>query len=65
MFGDRVGETFGPYKLLSVLGSGGMGTVYLAQDVRLGRKIALKLLPAQFTNDKDRLRRFQQEARAA
>ena len=65
MFGDRVGETIGPYKLLSILGSGGMGTVYLAQDARLGRKIALKLLPAQFTNDKDRLRRFQQEARAA
>ena len=42
-----------------------MGVVYLAQDARLGRKIALKLLPSQFTNDKDRLRRFQQEARAA
>ncbi|MGH9971921.1 MAG: protein kinase domain-containing protein [Pyrinomonadaceae bacterium] len=65
MFGDRVGETIGPYQVLSVLGSGGMGTVYLAQDARLGRKIALKLLPTQFTNDKDRLRRFQQEARAA
>jgi len=65
MFGDVVGETIGPYEVLSELGSGGMGTVYLAQDVRLGRKIALKLLPPQFTNDKDRLRRFQQEARAA
>ena len=65
MFADRVGETIGPYELLSILGSGGMGTVYLAQDTRLGRKIALKLLPAQFTNDRDRLRRFQQEARAA
>ncbi|HUE82348.1 MAG TPA: protein kinase [Pyrinomonadaceae bacterium] len=65
MFGDRVGENIGPYQILSVLGSGGMGTVYLAQDVRLRRKIALKLLPAQFTNDSDRLRRFQQEARAA
>jgi serine/threonine protein kinase len=51
--------------VLSELGSGAMGIVYLAQDVRLGRKIALKLLPPQFTNDKDRLRRFQQEARAA
>ena len=65
MFGDMVGETIGPYEVLSELGSGGMGTVYLAQDVRLGRKIALKLLPPQFTHDKDRLRRFQQEARAA
>src|SRR6267378_6186510 len=65
MFGDVVGETIGPYEVLAELGSGGMGTVYLAQDARLGRKIALKLLPPQFTNDKDRLRRFQQEARAA
>ncbi len=65
MFGDVVGETIGPYEVLSELGSGGMGTVYLAQDARLGRKIALKLLPPQFTNDEDRLRRFQQEARAA
>jgi len=65
MFADRVGETIGPYEVLSELGSGAMGIVYLAQDVRLGRKIALKLLPSQFTNDKDRLRRFQQEARAA
>ena len=65
MFGDMVGETIGPYEVLSELGSGGMGTVYLAQDARLGRKIAIKLLPSQFTNDKDRLRRFQQEARAA
>jgi serine/threonine protein kinase len=65
MFVDKVGETIGPYEVLSQLGSGAMGIVYLAQDVRLGRKIALKLLPSQFTNDKDRLRRFQQEARAA
>ncbi|HEY5405303.1 MAG TPA: serine/threonine-protein kinase, partial [Pyrinomonadaceae bacterium] len=65
MFADRVGETIGPYEVLSQLGSGAMGVVYLAQDVQLGRKIALKLLPSQFTNDKDRLRRFQQEARAA
>ncbi len=65
MFADRVGETIGPYEVLSQLGSGAMGVVYLAQDGRLGRKIALKLLPSQFTYDKDRLRRFQQEARAA
>jgi serine/threonine protein kinase len=65
MFTDRVGETIGPYEVLSELGSGAMGIVYLAQDVRLGRKIAIKILPSQFTNDRDRLRRFQQEARAA
>src|SRR4030095_10680715 len=65
MFADKVGETIGPYEVLLELGSGAMGIVYLAQDLRLGRKIALKLLPSQFTNDKDRLRRFQQEARAA
>jgi eukaryotic-like serine/threonine-protein kinase len=65
MFADLVGETIGPYEVLSELGSGAMGTVYLARDVRLGRKIAIKLLPSQFTNDRDRLRRFQQEARAA
>jgi serine/threonine protein kinase/Tol biopolymer transport system component len=65
MFGGKVGETIGPYQVLSVLGGGGMGEVYLAEDSRLGRQIALKLLPAEFTHDKDRLRRFQQEARAA
>ena len=65
MFADRVGEKIGPYEVLSELGSGAMGIVYLAQDERLGRRIALKFLPTQFTNDKDRLRRFQQEARAA
>ena len=65
MFSDRVGETIDKYEILSQLGSGAMGVVYLAQDAKLGRKTALKLLPSQFTNDKDRLRRFQQEARAA
>jgi serine/threonine-protein kinase len=55
----------GPYKLLALLGKGGMGEVYLAHDTRLGRKVALKLLPAEFTDHKDRLRRFEQEARAA
>src|SRR5438132_12524626 len=59
------GRSFGPYEILSQLGAGGMGNVYLAQDGRLGRKVALKLLPSHFTSDADRLRRFQQEARAA
>jgi serine/threonine protein kinase/pimeloyl-ACP methyl ester carboxylesterase/Tfp pilus assembly protein PilF len=53
------------YSILSSLGAGGMGEVYLAEDTRLGRKIALKTLPSEFTHDKERLRRFQQEARAA
>ena len=60
-----VGQQINHYKILETLGAGGMGEVYLAQDTRLGRKIALKLLPASFTNDADRLQRFQQEARAA
>jgi eukaryotic-like serine/threonine-protein kinase len=55
----------GPYRILSQIGAGGMGEVYLAQDARLGRKVALKLLPDYFTRDEQRVRRFQQEARAA
>src|SRR2546421_10093293 len=57
--------TIAHYRLISKLGAGGMGEVYLAQDTRLGRKVALKLLPAKFTQDADRVRRFEQEARAA
>src|SRR5882762_6586743 len=58
------GQAVGPYKIVSLLGEGGMGEVYLAQDVRLGRQVALKRLPAQFTLDADRVHRFEQEARA-
>ncbi len=60
-----VGRTIGAYKVTRQIGHGGMGEVYLAQDTRLGRRVALKMLPSRFTSDKDRLRRFQQEARAA
>src|SRR6266550_979320 len=60
-----LGQCIGRYKIITALGTGGMGEVYLAHDTRLGRKIALKLLPKHFTTDKDRLRRFEQEAHAA
>jgi serine/threonine protein kinase/Tol biopolymer transport system component len=64
--GDSLlGRRLGSYQILALLGSGGMGEVYLAQDTRLGRRVALKLLPPFFTQDEQRLRRFQQEARAA
>ena len=59
------GLTIGHYKIVSQLGIGGMGEVYLAEDTTLGRKVALKLLPADVTRDIDRVRRFHQEARAA
>jgi serine/threonine protein kinase len=60
-----LGQRLGPYRIISQLGSGGMGEVYLANDSRLKRNIALKILPHYFTKDEQRLRRFQQEARAA
>ena len=60
-----IGEQFGAYQIISLLGVGGMGEVYLARDERLGRRLALKLLPKTFTRDIDRVRRFEQEARAA
>ena len=62
---SMVGREIGSYKVLALLGKGGMGEVYRAKDTRLGREVAVKILPAAFTSDADRLHRFEQEARAA
>jgi len=59
-----VGQTVGHYKISESIGAGGMGEVYLATDITAGRKAALKILPAGFTGDAERLKRFQQEAHA-
>src|SRR5882724_4514663 len=59
------GTKLGPYEIVSPLGAGGMGEVYRARDPRLGREIALKVLPEAVALDQDRLSRFEQEARAA
>ena len=59
------GTTLGPYEILSPLGAGGMGEVYRARDTRLGREVALKVLPSSFSADTQGLRRFEQEARLA
>jgi len=59
------GTTLGHYRIVSKIGAGGMGEVYLAEDIRLGRPVALKILPPDLSSDDERLRRFEQEARAA
>ena len=59
------GQQIGPYQIISLIASGGMGEVYQAHDNRLSRRIALKLLPIDFARDRHRVRRFVQEARAA
>src|SRR5262245_9549371 len=60
-----IGSRLGHYELLSPLGKGGMGEVYLAQDTRLGRQVALKILPTEVAANQERMRRFVQEAKAA
>jgi len=59
------GSRVGPYEIVSSIGAGGMGEVYRARDPRLGRDVAIKVLPDSFSQDSERLRRFEQEARAA
>src|ERR1700691_4923329 len=58
------GTKLGPYEIIAPIGAGGMGEVFRARDTRLGREVALKILPESFSRDADRLRRFEQEARA-
>ena len=59
------GARLGPYEILAPIGAGGMGEVYRARDERLKRDVAVKVLPASYSQDADRLRRFEQEAQAA
>jgi serine/threonine protein kinase len=59
------GTRLGAYEILGLVGTGGMGEVYRARDARLGRDVAVKVLPASYAEDPDRLHRFEKEARAA
>ena len=60
----EIGARLGPYEIVAPIGAGGMGEVYRARDTRLGRDVAIKVLPAEFAEDAERLRRFEREARA-
>jgi serine/threonine protein kinase len=64
-FLESPGRRLDSYEILSPLGAGGMGEVWRARDTALGREVAIKVLPAAYARDPDRLRRFEQEARAA
>ena len=55
-----LGSQIGPYEIVSLIGTGGMGEVYRARDTRLGRDVAIKVLPEAFAADPDRVRRFEQ-----
>lgn len=57
------GSRIGPYEIVSMIGAGGMGEVYRAKDGRLGRDVALKILPTAFASDPERIARFDREAR--
>src|SRR5262245_62422074 len=61
----KPGTRLGAYEIVALLGAGGMGEVYRARDAALGRDVAIKVLPALFSQDEERLRRFVQEAQAA
>ena len=61
----EAGAKLGRYEIRSKIGEGGMGEVYLARDTQLGRDVAVKVLPANYSDDKERLQRFEQEACAA
>ncbi|MFI5167068.1 MAG: protein kinase [Thermoanaerobaculales bacterium] len=60
----QAGTSLGPYEIVAPIGAGGMGEVYRARDTRLGRDVAIKVLPAEFAEDPERLRRFEREAKA-